>query len=230
MESKSEPLTVSTEASKKKSIIMIIALTLAVILLVSTIIVSIQLSSKSSDYDDLKSEKEKSDTNYNNLNTKYQQLEKKYENQNDTINNIFNTFQGLIANTTMPSTLIKKEDYKNVKERVNATKNFEDGTYDYITLQTKSYSKGYEVSFETKTRYYEYYYTDEEYDNIVYKIASLLGVNADLGVYNHFPQISFYIEDKELALSVAALFNQQSIWDWSQNKIILNSLHQPKYY
>jgi len=230
MESKSEPLTVSTEASKRKSIIMIIAIVLVVILLVSTIVVSIQLSSKSSDYDDLKSEKEKSDTNYNNLNTKYQQLEKKYENQNDTLNNIFNTFQGLIANTTMPSTSIKKGDYIKVKDRVNATKNFEDGTYDYLTLEKKSYPKGYHVSFETKTRYYEYYYTDEEYDNIVYKIASLLGVNADLGVFNHLPQISFYIEDKKLALSVAALFNQQSIWDWSKNEIIVNPLHQPKYY
>ena len=230
MESKSEPLTVSTEASKRKSIIMIIAIVLVVILLVSTIIVSIQLSSKSSDYNNLRNEKEKLDADYNNLNNKYQQLEIKYENQNDTLNNIFNTFQGLIANTTMPSTTIKKEDYINVKDRVNATKNFEDGTYDYITQQPISYPKGYHVSFETKTRYYEYYYTDEEYDNIVYKIASLLGVNADLGVFNHFPQISFYIEDKELALSIAALFNQQSIWDWSKNEIIVNPLYQPKYY
>ena len=230
MENKSEPLTVSTEASKRKSIIMIIAIVLVVILLISTIIVSIQLSSKSSDYNDLKNEKEKSDADYNNLNNKYQQLERKYENQNDTINNIFNTFQGLIANTTMPSTTIKKEDYINVKDRVNATKNFEDGTYNFITQEPISYPKGYHVSFETKTRYYEYYYTDEEYDNIVYKIASLLGVNADLGVFNHFPQISFYIEDKELALSFAALFNQQSIWDWSKNEIIVNPLYQPKYY
>ena len=230
MENKSEPLTVSTEASKRKSIIMVISIVLVVILLVSTIVVSIQLSSKSSDYNDLKNEKEKSDADYNNLNNKYQQLERKYENQNDTLNNIFNTFLGLIANTTMPSKTIKKEDYINVKDRVNATKNFEDGTYDYITQEPISYPKGYHVSFETKTRYYEHYYTDEEYDNIVYKIASLLGVNADLGVFNHFPQISFYIEDKELALSIAALFNQQSIWDWSKNEIIVNPLYQPKYY
>ena len=55
-------------------------------------------------------------------------------------------------------------------------------------------------------------------------------VNADLGVFNNFPMISFYIEDKQLALSIAALFNQQSVWDWKANKILLNSLHQSKYY
>ena len=109
-------------------------------------------------------------------------------------------------------------------------KKFEDGTYSYVDQKKISYPKGYHVSFETKTRYYEYYYTDEEYDNLVYKLACLLGVNADLGVFNNFPMISFYIEDKQLALSIAALFNQQSIWDWSTNTIILNTLHQPKYY
>ena len=216
MEGKSEPLTVSSESSKKKSIIMIIAFVLAILLLISTIIVAVQLSSKSSDYDD--------------LNKKYNDLETQYNNQNATINDIFNTFQGLIANTTMSSTTINREDYINVKEKLNSMKNFSDGTYSYVNKTKISYPKGYHVSFETKTRYYQYYYTDEEYDNIVYKIASLLGVNADLGVFNNFPQISFYIEDKQLVLSIAALFNQQSIWDWSTNTIILNTLHQPKYY
>ena len=223
MESKSEPLFVSTEASKRKSIIMIIALSLAIILLVSTIVVGIKLSSKSSEYDDLKDEKEKSEANYNSLNSKYKnlesnytnlenkyvELETKYDNQNTTINDIFNTFQGLIANTTMPNTIIQKEYYTNVKGKVREMRNLDDGTYDYLTFEKKNYSKGYEVSFETKSKYYENYYSDEEYDNIVYKIASLLGVNADLGVFNHNPQISFYIEDKELSLSIAALFNQQ---------------------
>ena len=97
-------------------------------------------------------------------------------------------------------------------------------------MEKISYQNGYHVSFETKTRYYQYYYTDEEYDNIVYKIASLLGVDADLGVFEHHPQISYWIENKELALSVAALFNQQSIWDWSTNQLIINTMHQPKYY
>ena len=223
MEFKNGLLILSSDNSKKKSIILIISILLVIILFISTIIVGIKLRSKSSKYDDLK-------TNYLNLESKYNNLENKYENQNNTINDIFNSFQDLIANTTMPSTTIKKDDYINVKSKLTNLKDFDDGTYDFVTQQEINYEKGYHVSFETKSRYYENYYSDEEYDNIVYKIASLLGVNADLGVYNKFPQISFYIEDKDLALSIAALFNQQSIWDWSKNEIILNPLHQPKYY
>ena len=216
MEFKNGLIRLSSDSSKKKSIILIISLILFIIFFISTVILGIKLSSKSSKYDDLKK-------NYHNL-------ENKYENQNATINDIFNTFQDLIADTTMPSKTIKKEDYQNVKTKLLKVKDYEDGTYDFITGQEINYEKGYHVSFETKSRYYENYYSDEEYDNIVYKIASLLGVNADLGVYNKFPQISFYIEDKDLALSIAAPFNQQSIWDWSKNEIILNPLHQPKYY
>ena len=223
MDFKAEFLRFSSDTSKKKSIILIISLLLIIILLLSTIIVGINLISKSSKYDDLK-------TDYIKLETKYNNLENKYENQNNTINDIFNTFQDLIANTTMPSTTIKKEDYKNIKSELIKIKNYEDGTYNFITKEEINYEKGFQVSFETKSRYFENYYSDEEYDNIVFKIASLLGVNADLGIYNKTPQISFYIEDKELALSISALFNQESIWDWSQNKIILNPLHQPKYY
>ena len=223
MESKSEPLTVSSEAAKKRSIILIIVVLLAIILLISTIIVGAKLSSKSSNYDDLNKK-------YTDLEAKYNEIEKKYDNQNTTINDVFNSFQGLISNTTMPSTKIKKEDYVNIKAKLNTMKKFEDGTYSYVDQKKISYPKGYHVSFETRTRYYEYYYTDEEYDNLVYKLACLLGVNADLGVFNNFPMISFYIEDKQLALSIAALFNQQSIWDWSTNTTILNTLHQPKYY
>ena len=60
MDSKAEPLTISTETSKKKTIIMFVALSLAIILAVSTIVVAIKLSSKASDYDEL-------ETKYNNL-------------------------------------------------------------------------------------------------------------------------------------------------------------------
>lgn len=233
----SDPLIVSSSVSKKKSIIMFIAIALAIILLVSTIIVGIKLSSMSSDYDDLKNQKEKSESDYKNLNLRYEDLQKnytdleiKYDKQNGTTNDIFNTLQGLIANTSMSNTQIKKDDYKSVKSKLLSMKDFEDGTYSFIDQSKISYNKGYEVSFETRSRYYENYYTDDEYDNIVYKIAALLGTNADLGVFGKMPQISFYIENLDLALAVAAVFNQQSIWDWSKGEILVNVMHQPKYY
>ena len=203
------PLLEIPENSKKKSILIIISFTLAGILLISTIIVGILLSSKSSDYNELLT---------------------KYNNQNSTMNDVFNTMHDLIANTTMPSTIIDKAYYTNVKKKVNEMKGYDDGTYDFITKEKVHHDKGYQVGFETHLRYYDNYYTDEGFDNIVYKIAALLGVNADLGVYEHIPGVSYFIEDKQLALSIAALFNQQSVWDWKANKILLNSLHQSKYY
>ena len=217
MDSKAEPLTISTEGSKKKTVIMFIASSLAIILAVSTIVVAIKLSSKASDYDELES--------------KYNNLESQYEKQNSTMNDVFNSVHDLIQNTTMDKTVINKDDFKNVKEKLKQMKNNTDGTYSFITLEPISYDSGYHVGFETKTRANDNnYYSDEEYDNIVYKIAALLGVNPDIGVYKNKPEISFLVKDINLAFSLAAVFNQETIWDWANSKALTNTLHQIKYF
>ena len=130
----------------------------------------------------------------------------------------------------MPTTQIKKEDYQDIKQKFEVMKNFSDGTYDYISQELITYQNGYSVGFETRSRAYDNYYTDAEYDNIVYKIAALLGRNADLGVYDNKPEISFHIIDKDLAFSLAAIFNQQTIWDWAKDDVLSNQLYQEKYY
>ena len=216
MEKKDETLILSTRISRIKTVIIIIALTLVILLAVATTIIAIKLKSKSSDYDD--------------LSIKYRNINNQYQNQNYSINDVFINIHNLIANTTMPTTQIKKDDYKNIKQKFETMKNFSDGTYDYISQELITYEKGYSVGFETRSRSYENYYSDEEYDNIVYKIAALLGRNADLGVYNHRPEISFLIIDKNLAISLAAIFNQQTIWDWANDDLLVNTLHQQKYY
>ena len=131
---------------------------------------------------------------------------------------------------TNPILGVYKDNYTNVKDKLKEAKGLEDGTYDFVTLKPLSFDKGYEVSFETYAKNSENYYSDEEFDNIVFKLSSLFGINANLGVYGGFPQISFYFEDKNMSLAIAALFNQQSVWDWANNNIILNTFHQPKYY
>jgi cell division protein FtsL len=216
MDKKDESLIVSTRISRIKTIVIIISVTFVILLAASTIVLAILYKSKKSDYDDLK-------TDYKNINNQYQ-------NQNSSINDVFKNVHDLIANTTMPTTQIKKEDYKDIKQKFEVMKNFSDGTYDYISQELITYQNGYSVGFETRSRAYDNYYTDAEYDNIVYKIAALLGTNADLGVFGKMPQISFYIENLDLALAVAAVFNQQSIWDWSKGEILVNVMHQPKYY
>ena len=52
---------------------------------------------------------------------------------------------------------------------------------------------------------------------IVYKLSSILGINAFLAVYDNNTHIGFYFEDKNKPLSFAALFNQDSVWEWSTN-------------
>ena len=54
MEFKNGLIRLSSDSSKKKSIILIISLILFIIFFISTIILGIKLSSKSSKYDDLK--------------------------------------------------------------------------------------------------------------------------------------------------------------------------------
>ena len=153
-----------------------------------------------------------------------------YRNQNSSIIDVFQNVHDLIANTTMPTTTIKKDDYKDVKKKIELMKDLNDGTYNYITQEEISYKTGYQIGFETESRAYDNYYSDEEYDNIVYKIAAFLGVNADLGVYDHKPEISFLIEDIDLAFSLAAIFNQQTIWDWSYSELLSSPLYQNEYY
>ena len=97
-------------------------------------------------------------------------------------------------------------------------------------MEELNYNQGYNVAFETLSRNSENYYSDEEYDNIVYKLASLFGVEANAGVYLNNPHISFHIEDLNISLSIAALFNQKTIWNWANSDEIPNTFHQPKFY
>ena len=254
----SEPLAV--EAPKRKYNICLLILLVLIIILASTaiIILSLKLKNKADDYNKLKEKNEKSKIDYNALKVENENLTiqlkakensitnlenelnttkeehnntlKQYTSQNDTLNDFFNKYQELfsIANITNPN--IYKDNYTNVKDKLKEAKGLEDGTYDFVTLKPLSFDKGYEVSFETYAKNSENYYSDEEFDNIVFKLSSLFGINANLGVYGGFPQISFYFEDKNMSLAIAALFNQQSVWDWANNNIILNTFHQPKYY
>ena len=160
----------------------------------------------------------------------YENIINQYTNQNDTLNDIFNKYQELflIANIVNPNIL--KENYTNVKSKVREIDGYPDGTYDFVTKEPLNYEKGYEISFETYSRNSENYYSDEDYDNIVYKLSALFGANAQIGVYENNSMISYYLEDKNMSLAIAALFNQRTIWDWGNNDIIVNTFNQPKYY
>ena len=205
----SEELTTRNQKPKINLYLLIISISIIVILIVIIIVLSIKLNNKSDDYDDLKN---------------------KYENQNKTLNGIFQTFQNLISTTNITHSDILKENFTKVREKVKSAISLEEGTYDFVSLDSETFDKGYSVIFETPSRNAENYYSEDEYDNMVYKLSCLFGKNAHIAVYENNPHISFYIEDKNLSFSMAALFNQKTIWDWEVSEDIPNPFYMPDFY
>lgn len=115
-----------------------------------------------------------------------------------------------------------KEKYHNLKEKKYNFKKREDGTYDMHLNKKINFNKGFQVSFETLYDSYSH----KEYDEIAYKISLMSDNHIYLGVYNSIPEMSFYFHDFELANVISIIFNQKSIWDWSNNDEIINQFHE----
>jgi uncharacterized membrane-anchored protein YhcB (DUF1043 family) len=213
-----------TKSTSNLLTVLLIILALIIIgLVIALIVVGVKLHKKKKDYNKLKDK-------YNELNNNYNQTDSFYSSRNDSLNDIFNVYQRLIQKTNVVNPNISKDSYKNVKQKVRSSTDLTDGTYDLITKAPVSYSDGYQCSFETDSRNYESgYYTDEEYDDLVYKLAAILNVNASLGVYENVPEISYHIKDKNTSLAMAALYNQISVWDWVNDYELLNQFRQNKY-
>ncbi len=103
----------------------------------------------------------------------------------------------------------KYDNIRNISQNVSDIT--EDGTYDIYTKEAVNFDRGYQVSFETL---YDTY-TDEEFEDIAYKMSLLSDNSAYQGVYSSNPELSFHFDDLELATVLGIVFNQISIWDWS---------------
>ena len=111
-----------------------------------------------------------------------------------------------------------KEIFKNIIHmRENFTES-EDGTYDLHSHKVVSFDRGYQVSFETA---YDDY-SEDDYSEIVYKMALMSDNHVYLGVYGGNPEFSFYFQDLPLARTLAIMYKQISIWDWSVMDEIFN--------
>ena len=141
------------------------------------------------------------------------------------LNNIFNEIQLLIEKSNISDINIKKENYKNCKQKLKETKGKKDGTYDFKTGEILNYKKGYQVAFETNLKNADNYYSDHQYDSLIYKLSILTKGKVCMGVFNNNPEISFYIENKILAMTVAAIFNQECVFDWNNNELLFNPFH-----
>jgi len=143
--------------------------------------------------------------------------------ENEPILNILvERFKDYIFSHEIDRPEVPKEKYDNLTFlKYNFTKE-EDGTYDLYSHENIYLYEGYQVSFETS---YDDY-TSRDYDEICYKLSLMTDNSVYLGVWEGDAEFSFFFEDFDLANAVAILFNQYSIWDWSEMHSIDNKFHK----
>ena len=206
----SEELVTGNHKTKINLYLLIFLSLIIIILIIIIIVLSVKLNNKSKDHKDLK---------------------RKYESQNNTLNDIFHTFQNLISATNITHNNINRDNYIKVMEKVREkVKNLEEGTYDFVTNQKESFKTGFHVDFETPSRNSTNYYNEIEYDDIVYKLSCLFGRDVHINYYEKIPHISYYCEDRNFAFAMGALFNQRYIWDWKAFKDIPNPFFLPDFF
>jgi hypothetical protein len=108
-------------------------------------------------------------------------------------------------------------------QRDSILKGKECGTYDLTTGEARSYSAGYQVSFQKARKNY----SEDEYDALVNKLIIETGNDPDAGMFDDGPEISFCCLDMDLAMKIACEYNQKSIWDWKRMKIRKNIRYKP---
>ena len=143
--------------------------------------------------------------------------------ENEPILNILvERFKDYIFSHEIDRPGVPKEKYDNMTFlKYNFTKE-DDGTYDLYSHENIYLYEGYQVSFETS---YDDY-TSRDYDEICYKLSLMTDNSVYLGVWEGDAEFSFFFEDFDLANAVAILFNQYSIWDWSEMHSIDNKFHK----
>ena len=156
-----------------------------------------------------------------NLVKKISRLSVSIENES-LVNNLEERFRKYIFDTDIKRLESPREKYYNMSKLKTNFTIYEDGTYDLYSHEIIEYDNGYQVSFETSFDDYTY----EDYDEICYKLSLMSDNSVYLGVWNGDAEFSFYFEDYDLAITVAFLFNQHTIWDWSVRKEIINIFHK----
>ena len=124
----------------------------------------------------------------------------------------------LILNHDIDRADAPKEKYKNIQERKTNFTTSVDGTYNLYTYDSIAFDRGYQASFETKIDDY----TDEDYENLTYRLSMMTDNNVYLGVWEGVEEFSFHFDDLELATVICLIYNQESLWDWARSESIDN--------
>lgn len=124
---------------------------------------------------------------------------------------VLNEYQSYIQNKISTKT---KKDYDAGLKKINKIPT--DGTYDLETGSSKDYSDGYQVTFSMTDMDFD----DKTYQDLVEKFKTHDHGTVDAGKYEGYPEISFNVTDLKTAAKLATKYNQISIWDWKNGKII----------
>lgn len=92
----------------------------------------------------------------------------------------------------------------------------EDGTYSIYSGIPVTYPAGYQVSFERK----DVEIPEELYDKVVNLMVVVTSSTPHIGIFEGVKEISFHVNDLNRAIALATIFNQESIWDWKNSRLI----------
>lgn len=124
---------------------------------------------------------------------------------------VLNEYQSYIQNKISTKT---RKDYENSLAKIDKIPT--DGTYDLETGSSKDYSDGYQVTFSMTNMDFD----DKTYQDLVEKFKTHDHGTVDAGKFEGYPEISFNVTDLKTAAKLATKYNQISIWDWKNGKVI----------
>ena len=123
---------------------------------------------------------------------------------------ILDEYQNYIQNKISTKT---KSDYD--KDLRNISSKAE-GTYDLSTGNPKSYQDGYQVTFSMTNMGFD----DNTYKSLIEKFKTHDHGTVDAGNFDGYSEVSFNVTDIKKAAKLATKYNQVSIWDWKNGKVI----------
>ena len=122
--------------------------------------------------------------------------------------------------------------FSHVQTQVESYRGKPEGTYDFQSGKKKILHDGFCVSFhqneaDENGNYKSHMgrYTPQDYDALTNQLREKYGVEVNVGVFDHEPEISFHTKSIKTAFEIMVAYNQHSIYDVKRGKIIRNFLY-----
>ena len=138
--------------------------------------------------------------------TDWETLDKKYKDKYEKESNPSDDNKG------------ENTNYKNKINDVAKNSKEDNVTLDIETGEPVSFEKGYSVSFQQSTDAYD----DNEYYDKVEECRNKCDGKVYAGKYGGDAEVSFHTDNLDDAKEIMYKYNQESIWDWEHETLIMN--------